>query len=142
MSQETVSHSGTILSVDPQFIKVEIVSESGCSSCHAQGLCGVWDQKVKEVMVPTPVSEFYEPGEEVWVDLKASMGYKAVWIAYAVPLVILVSVIMVLLLAGVGELAAGLTGIAAVAVYYFVVWLLRERLRDQYIFTIRKKNTY
>ena len=30
-------------------------------------------------------------------------------------------------------------GIGAVAVDYFCVWLLRDRLRDQYVFTIRKK---
>ena len=55
MAQENVSHSGKILSVDPQFIQVEIVSESACGACHAKGLCGVGDQKVKQVTVPTPI---------------------------------------------------------------------------------------
>ncbi len=137
---ETVSHSGKVIAADPQLITVEIVSESACSACHAKGLCGVGEQRVKQVSVPTPVSEFYEIGEEVWVDLKASMGHKAVWIAYVTPLAVLVAVIMVLLRSGAGELVAGLAGIAAVAVYYFCVWLLRDRLRDQYIFMIRKKN--
>ena len=140
MAQETVSHTGKVISADPQFIQVEIVSESACGACHAKGLCGVGEQRVKQVSVPTPVSEFYEIGEEVWVDLKASMGHKAVWIAYVTPLAVLVAVIMVLLRSGAGELVAGLAGIAAVAVYYFCVWLLRDRLRDQYIFMIRKKN--
>ena len=139
MAQETVSHSGKVLSADPQFITVEIVSESACGSCHAKGLCGVGEQKVKQVTVPTPVAPFYEVGEEVYVDLKASMGHKAVWIAYALPLVVLLAVLGILLKAGAGELAAGLGGIAAVAVYYLCIWLLRDRLRDQYIFTIRKK---
>ena len=139
MSQETVSHSGRIVSIDPQLITVEIVSESACGACHAKGLCGVGEQKVKQVTVPTPVSPFFEVGEEVYVDLKASMGHKAVWIAYALPLVVLLAVIGVLLKAGAGELVAGLSGIGAVAVYYLVVWLLRGRLRDQYVFTIRKK---
>ena len=133
---ETVSHSGKVLSADPQFIEVEILSESACSACHAAGLCGLSEAVAKKVTVPTPVSEFYEPGEEVWVDLRASMGHKAVWIAYAIPLVVL----MILLRFGAGELVAGLGGIAAVAVYYFGIWLFRDRLRDQYVFTIRKKN--
>ena len=67
------------------------------------------------------------------------MGHKAVWIAYALPLVVLLAVIGILLKAGAGELVAGLSGIGAVAVYYLCIWLLRDRLRDQYIFTIRKK---
>ena len=139
MAQETVSHSGKIISVDPQLITVEIVSESACGACHAKGLCGLGEQKVKQVSVPTPVSPFYEVGEEVCVDLKASMGHKAVWIAYALPLVVLLAVIGIFLKAGAGELVAGLAGIGSVAVYYFCIWLLRGRLRDQYIFTIRKK---
>ena len=118
---------------------VEIVSESACGACHAKGLCGVGEQKVKQVVVPAPVSEFYELGEEVRVELKASMGHKAVWIAYAIPLVVLLSVILILLRAGVPEWAAGLAGIAALALYYFCIWLLRDSLRDQYVFTIRKK---
>ena len=136
---ETVSHTGKVVAADPQLITVEIVSESACGSCHAKGLCGIGEQKVKQVVVPTPVSELYEIGEEIYVDLKASMGHKAVWIAYALPLVVLLAVILILLRAGAGELAAGLGGIAAVAVYYFCIWLLRDRLRDQYVFTIRKK---
>ena len=139
MAQETVSHSGKVVAADPQFITVEIVSESACGSCHAKSLCGLGEQKVKQVTVATPVSEFYEIGEEVYVDLKASMGHKAVWIAYALPLVVLLAVILVLLQAGVGEGVAGLGGIVAVALYYFCIWLLRDRLRDQYVFTIRKK---
>ena len=139
MAQETVSHTGKVLSADPQFIQVEIVSESACGACHAKGLCGVGEQKVKQITVPTPVAPFYEVGEEVFVDLKASMGHKAVWIAYALPLVVLLAVIGILLKAGAGELVAGLSGIGAVAVYYLCIWLLRDRLRDQYIFTIRKK---
>ena len=136
---ETVSHSGKVIAADPQLITVEIVSESACSACHAKGLCGVGEQRVKQVQVPTPVSGLYEIGEEVWVDLRASMGHKAVWIAYVTPLAVLVAVLLILLQAGAGELVAGLSGIAAVAVYYFGVWLLRNRLRDQYVFTIRKK---
>ena len=139
MTQETVSHSGKVLSVDPQFVTVEIVSASACGACHATGLCSLGDSKVKQVAVPTPVAPVFAPGEDVWVDLRASMGHKAVWIAYVTPLLVLLAVIMVLLHAGAGELVAGLAGIGAVAVYYFCVWLLRERLRDQYIFTIRKK---
>ena len=42
------------------------------------------------------------------------------------------------LTAGAGELQAGLAGLAAVAVYYFCLWLLRGRLRNEYIFNIKK----
>ena len=55
-----------------------------------------------------------------------------------IPLVLLVAVLLAAVSAGVGELYAGLAAIAAVAVYYFGLWLMRGRLRNEYIFNIKK----
>ena len=134
-----VSHSGRITAIDPMFTTVEIVSESACASCHAAALCSMSETKTKEVTVPTSPYDFYNVGDQVDVVLKASMGHKAVWVAYAIPLVVLMAVIMGLLAAGVSELVSGLSGIASVLLYYFVIWLLRDRLQDQYVFTLKKK---
>ena len=71
------------------------------------------------------------------VVLKASMGFKAVWLAYFLPLVVLLAVALGLIALGVGEVAAGLAGLGAVALYYLVLWLFRDRLRNEYIFTIQ-----
>ena len=37
-----------------------------------------------------------------------------------------------------GELVGGLCAIASVLLYYFAVWLFRDRLRNEYIFKIKK----
>jgi len=37
------------------------------------------------------------------------------------------------------ELWAGLAGIAAVGLWYLAIWLFRDRLRNEYIFTIHTK---
>lgn len=139
MARGEVSHTGKVVQTDSQFTTVAIVSESACASCHAAGLCGMSESQTKMVKVPAVPSEHYLPGEEVDVILKASMGHKAVWIAYALPLFVMLAVIMTLLSVGLSELASGLIGIAAVSVYYFVVWLFRGRLQNQYIFAIRRK---
>ena len=65
------------------------------------------------------------------------MGLKAVWLAYFLPLVVLLGVALGLIALGVGEVAAGLAGLGAVALYYGILWLLRDRLRNEYIFTIQ-----
>ena len=77
-------------------------------------------------------------GDEVEVVLKASMGLKAVWIAYVVPLLVLMAVILGLSALGVKDWAAGLAGIAAVAAYWLVVWIFRDRLRKEYVFTLKQ----
>ncbi|MCQ2176977.1 MAG: SoxR reducing system RseC family protein [Bacteroidales bacterium] len=133
-----ISHSGKITEITPQFITVEIISSSACSSCHAASVCSLSESKVKTVQVPFDFRD-WSVGEEVEVCLKKTMGYKAVWISYVVPLLVLFAVLMGATKAGAGELFSGLSAIAAVALYYLVIYLLRNRLRNEYTFYINKK---
>ena len=135
--KEEVKHTGQVVSMTPQLTTVRIVSHSACSECHAAGLCGMSDYAEKAIQVPADPYASYAVGDEVQVVLKASMGMKAVWIAYFLPLVVLLAVALGLIALGVGEVAAGLAGLAAVGLYYFVIWLLRDRLRSEYVFTIQ-----
>ena len=136
-SYSEISHRGRIVSITPEVTTVEIVSESACAACHAKGLCSLGDSKVKQVELPTRGWDNYTVGQEVSVVLRATMGHKAVWLAYVVPLIILVAVLLGILSAGGSELSAGLGAIGAVALYYGVIWLLRERLRKEYVFNIK-----
>lgn len=89
--KEEVSHRGRIVSVDAEKIRVEIISSSACTSCHAAGLCSMSEAVKKIVDVPAFGNSGYAPGDEVELVLTASMGMKAVLAAYAVPLVILLA---------------------------------------------------
>ena len=136
-SYSEITHRGRIVSITPEVTTVEIVSESACAACHAKGLCSLGDSKVKQVELPTRGWDNYSVGQEVSVVLRATMGHKAVWLAYVVPLIILVATLLGILSAGGSELLAGLGAIGAVALYYGVIWLLRERLRKEYVFNIK-----
>jgi len=132
-----VSHKGRVLSITPEVTTVAIEQHSACSECHAAGLCTLSDVVEKAVEVPTRPFAAYNVGDEVEIVLKASMGFKAVWLAYFIPLLVLLAVILLLAWLGVGEVVAGLSGIGAVAVYYFFLWLFRGKLRNEYTFTIK-----
>lgn len=137
MKQEEVSHKGKIVSITPEVTTVSILQHAACGECHAAGICGMSDLAEKTVDVPTDPYAFRNVGDEVEVVLKASMGLKAVWLCYAIPLVILLAVVVGLLQAGVGEVAAGLYGLAAIGLYYLGLYLLRGKLKNEYIFTIK-----
>ena len=132
-----VSHKGRIVRMTPQITTVAIEQHGACGTCHAAGLCGMADVVEKAVELPTDPYASYGVGDEVELVLKASMGMKAVWLAYVVPLLVLLAVILGLFALGVGEVVAGLAGIAAVGVYYFLLWLFRNRLKNEYVFTIK-----
>ena len=91
MRKEEVRHIGKVVSVTPKETLVEIVSHSACSACHAAGLCGLSEYTEKAVQVPTDPFSAPQVGDEVEVVLSSSMGMKAVWIAYFVPLLVLLA---------------------------------------------------
>ena len=126
------------MKITPQVTTVAFVQHGACSECHAAGLCSMGDVAQKVVELPTDPYNKHAEGDEVEVLLKASMGFKAVYLAYLVPLVILLAAILGLMALGVGEVVAGLSGIAAVGVYYLLLWLFRSRLQTEYVFTIKR----
>ncbi len=137
MSKNEISHKGRIISVTPEVTVVEIVSTSACSACHAKGVCGVADSKIKEITVPTDPYSEHSPGDEVDVFLKKSMGMKAVWISYVIPLFILMILILSLSSVTVHEVYTGLGAIAGVVLYYIVIYIFRDRLSKDFVFYIK-----
>ena len=134
-----VLHSGKVIAVNPEFTTVEILNANNyCTDCHAVMLCGMGKVKDKVIQVRTDYRNLCEEGEIVEVILKGQMGLKAVWIGYVVPLIIVMVIVMVMIALHASELVAGLTSAGCVALYYLTVYLLRDRLIDEYIFTIRK----
>lgn len=134
----SVSHIGTVLKITPSLTSVSIEQHSACSQCHAAGLCGLSDVVEKAVEVPTDPYLNIAPGDKVQVLLKATMGMKAVWLAYFIPLVVLLGTVLLLYYLGAGEVPSGLAGLGATGLYYFLLWLFRDKLRNEYIFTIKE----
>ena len=78
-------------------------------------------------------------GDEVQVMTKMSMGLKAVWISYVIPLLILMILILSLSSVIGNETVVGLVSVAGVALYYLGIWLLRDRLADEFVFYIKEQ---
>ena len=135
--KKEIYHDGKIIEITPEFTSVEIISSSACSQCHAKGLCGFSDEESKVVMVPTSPYTERKVGDTVTLALKQTMGLKAVWISYVIPLIILM--ILVLSLSSVidNEVWTGLAAIGGVALYYLVIWLLQDKLKNEFVFYIK-----
>ena len=132
-----IRHSGKILEIAPDFTTVQIVVSSACASCHARTMCGMSEDEEKVIMVPTDPYADHKVGDEVEVMTKMTMGLKAVWISYVIPLAVLMILILSLSAVISNELVLGLVAIAGVALYYFGIWLFRDRLSNEFVFYIR-----
>ena len=139
---ERIEHEGKVVSVDKDYIGVEIVNKSACAACHAKGVCGASDASIKVVEVAqdiTTLTEDYQVGETVNVVMRSSMGTQAVWLAYVVPLMVLMAAILVFWLCQASELVMGLGALGILALYYVGLFFFRNKISKIFTFTIDKQ---
>ena len=132
-----IVHLGKVIEMTPDFTTVEITVSSACASCHAKSLCGMSEEQDKVIMLPTDPYATYNVGDQVQVCTKMSMGLKAAWISYVIPLAVLMVLILTLTSAGVNEFISAGVSIGGVGLYYFVIWLFRKRLQNEFVFYIK-----
>ena len=137
---DKVEHEGRVIEISEQYISVEIVNKSACAACHAKGVCAASDEKIKVIEVPLSIdtlAEDYKVGDMVNVVMKGSLGLKAIWLAYVVPLLVLMASILVLSLLHLHEAAVGLVSVGVVALYYIVLFFFRNKLSKIFTFYIQ-----
>jgi len=137
---KNIEHKGEIIEITPETIVVEILSKAACNSCVSKSACMVGESESKIVEVDNHGYQFFEIGETVNVVLKRSLGFKALWLSYVIPLIILLVLLVSLSGYGISELIIGLVIILSLAVYYFLIYLFRDKLKKEFIFTIEKLN--
>ena len=133
---DKITHEGIVLKAPGDgTADVEIVTGSACSGCHAKSACSLGNTDVRIINVRSDVK--LSPGDKVTVVMEQSQGFRALAIGYVIPFLVLIFVFTVLTVAGAGELSSALLSFASLAVYYFVVWLLRSRIEKKFEFKIK-----
>ncbi len=123
--------------VDDDSCNVRITAAPACASCHAKGVCSAAGQEEKFLDVKTG-GQCYEPGETVRVLVARRLGYRAVALGYFLPFLVLMSVLIICLSAGVPELRAGSWALLSVIPYYLALFLARKRISKNFSFSIQK----
>ena len=134
-----IQHIGTVAEVSAKQVVVRITSRSACGSCAARAACGLAEAQEKLIEVKTADAARYAVGEEVTVGVKPYIGAKAVGLAYVGALVVLIlALVLSVGVFGVSEGVGVLITLAAVALYYGVLWLVKDKIEHTIQFTINK----
>ena len=135
-----VKHTGEVIRIQGDVVAVRMTVNSACSACHAKGVCGASEQTDKIVEVETTDASFFEVGERVEVGMmQRDMGSKSVILAYVVPFFVLTLALVGALLLGASEGVAVLAAIAGVTLWYGVLFLLRDKVKNRIKFIIIKQ---
>ncbi len=135
--QETVRHRGIVEHVGKESCLIRILQTSACSSCSARQLCRSSESKEKLVEVrghyPT-----LEVGSTVEIAGSVRQGLRASVLAYIVPLVLML-VVLFIVTSCCGELHGALAALTALALYYVVLRLLKDKLNRRFEFRIESR---
>ena len=131
---ETIRHEGIVESLGAEGCTVRILQASACSSCSARQLCRSSESKEKLVEVKGHYPTLHV-GDRVMLVGSVRQGLRASVLAYVVPLIIML-VVLFLVTHHYGEKLGALAALLALALYYGMLFLLKDKLAGQFSFRI------
>ena len=140
MTNNTIKHLGIVENIQGSHLSVRIVQTSACAACSVKGHCSSADSKDKIIDIIDTAAASYQVGENVMVVGETSMGMQAVALAFIIPFVLLIFTLFLFMALIENELYAALLSLAVLIPYYFVLWLNKTQLKQQFSFTIKPIN--
>mgnify|MGYP006371502099 FL=1 len=136
---DIIKHRGIVEKVEGSHVVVRIVQTSACAACSAKGLCNASESKEKQIDV-YEVNASYRIGEEVVLYGTTSMGMRAVFLAFGIPMLLLLVALFVTMRVTDGDaLVSSLVALFAVVPYYLVIYFMKDKLNKTFSFTIEKQ---
>ena len=113
-----IKHSGVVDGVDGTTVRVRILQSSACSACKVASHCNASETKEKLVEVTTSDASQYHVGDSVRVLADTSVGFRASWYGYLLPLVLMVVALVTVLKVSGSEGMAALSSLGILIPYY------------------------
>ena len=138
---DMIKHDGIIIALNEDGTAlVRIIQTSACAACKAKAMCASAESAEKEMTVVLLGDEQWAVGNEVEVMVQQKMGWKAVVLAYLLPFFVMLAVMLIgNAIWAVREEILGTVALCAMAMYYLVLGLFKDKLQKEFSFTARKK---
>jgi sigma-E factor negative regulatory protein RseC len=138
MNESAICHQGVVKEIRDNTLFVQIERSSACAACHAKSVCLSSDRK--EEIIPVPINEpdAFQVGELVQINLKKTLGAKAVVIAYLCPLIVLVAGLFTTYYFTKNELLSVGVSFAATALYFLFIKKIDTKLKKHFVFVVSK----
>lgn len=137
--KDTIQHNGKIEQITNDVVYVRIIQQSACSGCHAKNMCGASESKEKIIEIPDR-SGNYTINENVLICGKSSLGLQAVLLAFVIPVLLVLFIIILGHALNWDEGLSALAGILFLVPYYSILYAMRDKLKKRFTFTLKKLN--
>ncbi|MDR2127046.1 MAG: SoxR reducing system RseC family protein [Prevotellaceae bacterium] len=134
-----IKHKGVVSQIVGNDIIVDIERSSACAACESKSVCLTLDTTTQQVKVCNDSNNF-KTGDIVTVISERSYSIYAVVVAFAVPLFLLLSALIIMTeLFGINEGISALAAIATISVYYIIVHFFDYKIKTKIKFRIEKQ---
>jgi sigma-E factor negative regulatory protein RseC len=138
---KSIQHIGVIEKIEHPVVYVRILQQSACSGCQVKSFCPTSDASEKVIEIEDRSGNF-AVNEKVNICAQLSQGMTAVFLAFVMPLIILVATLVIAPKASAtmsdNEIAVGLVAILILIPYYGIIRLMRNKLKKKFMFTLSK----
>lgn len=139
---EYIDHNGRVTAINPGkgTVTVTLLEEADCGECPAGKLCNNFapDKNVVEIHVAD--TSHFKIGEFVAVRGSERLHRKAIMLVTVIPSLALIAVMIGIYLLTGSQLAACLSAIGAMLVFFYGLYLMRHRLAHEFVFEIIKED--
>lgn len=134
----TIDYCGVIERMEGHHVFVKVVPQPACTGCKAGSMCMAAAGGKQIIEVLADEADVFHVNDPVTLSGQNSMGQQAVWLAFVIPLILVVAVILFTTFLQWEESISALTGLSLLFPYYIVLYLLRNTLKKTFVFTIKK----
>ena len=135
-NKDTFVHSATVSRISGDSVFVSMDQNVHCDSCRAKMACGISESKNEEIEIFSTDSSF-KVDEKVQVVINKTLGFKAVFWAYVLPFILLISVLLISS-QFLAEWISGLLALFILAPYYFILHSLNSVFRKKFKISVLK----
>ena len=133
----SLEYTGSIVELTQNNATVCIEQNAACISCQSKGACSSAESTSK-LIEATFTNDIFEIGETVRIVGTKYFGLQAVYLAFIVPVVLMLLALITTHIFQTNDITMAITAIGILFPYYFILYLLNDRLKTQFRFYIEK----
>ncbi len=130
---EDISHNAIVTDCSGGQAKLSLMSEEECHQCHLQSLC-----KMENDPSLTVPEDDLKVGDMVRIDIRPSQAFMASFLAYLLPSILMIGVLIVGTLLQVSDIWLALIALGVLGPYYLIIASTRSRVKSLVNFQVHK----
>lgn len=132
-----INHTGIIKRIEGRTLYVAITKVSSCSTCSSKSTCFSSNQNEMLVEVENDGKD-HKIGDRVELRASSNIGLFAMFLAYCLPLLILIVVLFISIrIFQIGDVWAVALSLIALIVYYGLLYILRNKIKQKINFELK-----